>query len=232
MARRSKTKTKAKAKAKSRTKKSAVKAKARKTARPKSPARRKAARKKAAPKRNVVRLTAGKVRRPEVPAGYSSVTAYLVAQDAAGAIDYYKTVFGAKEELRMPSPGGRIGHAELRIGDSKIMLADEHPEMNARGPRHHHGSPVTIMLYVSNVDATVARAVEEGGKLLRAVKDQFYGDRSGSVEDPEGHVWHIATHVEDVPPKEIQRRMAAMMKEAQPPEAAASAAMNTVTEPA
>jgi PhnB protein len=225
MARRSKTRTKAKAKAKSRTKKSEVKAKAMKTAKPKS-----AMRRKAAPKTR--RAAPSKPRRREVPAGYSSVTAYLVAQDAAGAIDYYKTVFGAKEELRMPSPGGRIGHAELRIGDSKIMLADEHPEMNAHGPRHHNGSPVTIMLYVTNVDATVARAVEQGGKLLRAVKDQFYGDRSGSIEDPEGHVWHIATHVEDVSPKEIQRRMAAMMKEEQPPEAAASAAMNTVTEPA
>src|SRR5690348_15262359 len=131
MAKKSKTKTKAKSK------KSAVKAKARKkVARPKASARKKVA-KRTAPK---------KPQSP--PPGYASVTAYLIAQDAAGAIDYYKAVFGAKEEMRMPSPGGRVGHAELRIGDSKIMLADEHPDMHAHGPRHHHGSPVTIMLYV------------------------------------------------------------------------------------
>jgi PhnB protein len=202
MAKKSKTKTKAKAKAK--TKKAAVKAKAKKTARPKASARKK-----------VVKRSAQK--RPQTPPpGYASVTAYLVAQDAAGAIDYYKAVFGAKEEMRMPSPGGRVGHAELRIGDSKIMLADEHPEMNAHGPRHHQGSPVTIMLYVKDVDATVAKAVAKGGKLVRPVQNQFYGDRSGAIEDPEGHIWHIATHVEDVSAKEMKRRMDAMMKEEQP----------------
>ena len=188
MAKKSKTKTKAKSK----TKKSAVKAKAKKTVKPK-------ARKPSKPLAQ--------------PKGYASVTAYLVAQDAAAAIDYYKAVFGAKEQMRMPSPGGKIGHAELKIGDSKIMLADEHPEMNAHGPQHHHGSPVTIMLYVKDVDATVARAVEKGGKLVREVKTQFYGDRSGAVEDPQGHIWHISTHVEDVTPKEVKRRMEAMMKE-------------------
>jgi PhnB protein len=177
-----------KSKTKAKTKKKAVKAGAK-------------TRRKPAPKKPV-----------SPPKGYASVTAYLVAQDAAGAIDYYKAVFGAKEEMRMPSPGGKIGHAELKIGDSKIMLADEHPEMNARGPRHHNGSPVTIMLYVKDVDATVARAVAKGGKLVREVKNQFYGDRSGAIEDPEGHVWHISTHVEDVGPKEIKRRMDAMMK--------------------
>jgi PhnB protein len=177
-----------KSKTKAKTKKKAVKARAK-------------TRRKPAPKKPV-----------SPPKGYASITAYLVAQDAAGAIDYYKAVFGAKEEMRMPSPGGKIGHAELKIGDSKIMLADEHPEMNARGPRHHNGSPVTIMLYVKDVDATVARAVAKGGKLVREVKNQFYGDRSGAIEDPEGHVWHISTHVEDVGPKEIKRRMDAMMK--------------------
>ena len=219
MAKKSKTKTKAKAKSK----KKAVKAKAKKSARPKAAARRKAAPKKAkraAPKKPLAQ-----------PKGYASVTAYLVAQDAAGAIDYYKAVFGAKEDMRMPSPGGKIGHAELRIGDSKIMLADEHPEMNAHGPRHHHGSPVTIMLYVKDVDATVSRAIAKGGKLVREVKNQFYGDRSGAIEDPQGHVWHISTHVEDVGPKEIKRRMDAMMKE-QPAQAAASGAVTTATEPA
>lgn len=216
MARKSKTKTTAKAKAK--TKKSAVKAKARKTARPKAPPRRKAA-KKAAPKRKVAKKAAKKTaarqpaRRPEVPAGYSSVTAYLIAQDAANAIAYYQAVFDALEELRMPAPGGKVGHAELRIGDSKVMIADEFPEMNARGPRHHNGSPVTIMLYVEDVDDTVARALAQGGRLVREIKDQFYGDRSGAIEDPEGHIWHIATHVEDVTPEEIQRRMEAMMAE-------------------
>jgi len=205
MAKKSKTKTKAKAKSK----KKAAKAKVRKTARPKAASKRRKVAKRAAPK---------KLKSP--PPGYASVTAYLVAQDAAAAIDYYKAVFGAKEEMRMPSPGGRIGHAELRIGDSKIMLADEHPEMNAHGPRHHHGSPISIMLYVQDVDATVAKAVAKGGKLVRAVQDQFYGDRSGAIEDPEGHVWHIATPVEEVSVREMKRRMDAMMKEEQPATAA------------
>ena len=138
------------------------------------------------------------------------MTAYLVAQDAAAAIDWYKAVFDAIEELRMPAPGGKVGHAELRIGDSKIMLADEFPDMNARGPRHYNGSPVTIMLYVADVDDTVARAVDKGGKLIREVKDQFYGDRSGGIEDPEGHIWHISTHIEDVAEDELIRRMQAM----------------------
>lgn len=214
-----KSKTKAKAKSKTKVKKSAAKAKAKKTA--KKSARKKVVARRAAPKRTAAKKAApkprraapAKSRRSEVPDGYSSVTAYLIAQDAAGAIEYYKLVFGAEEELRMPSPGGRVGHAELRIGDSKIMLADEHPEMNAHGPRHHKGSPVTIMLYVEDVDATVARAIAEGGRLVREVKTQFYGDRSGAVEDPQGHIWHIATHVEDVTPQEIKRRMDAMMAE-------------------
>jgi PhnB protein len=219
MARKAKTKAKAKAKAKAKTKtktrKSAVKAKVRKTAKPKAAAKKKIVKKKAArkaaPKRAPREPKVG--RRPEVPDGYSSVTAYLIAQDADGAIAFYKAVFDAEEELRMPAPGGKVGHAELRIGDSKIMLADEFPEMNARGPRHHNGSPVTIMLYVADVDETVARAIAEGGRLVREIKDQFYGDRSGAIEDPEGHIWHIATHVEDVTPAEIKRRMEAMMTE-------------------
>jgi PhnB protein len=218
-----KSKAKAKAKTKSKVKRSAAKSKVRKTAKKAAP-KRKVARKKvvarrAAPKKPLAQ-----------PKGYSSVTAYLVAQDAAGAIAYYKDVFGAKEQMRMPAPGGKVGHAELKIGDSKIMLADEFPEMNARGPRHHNGSPVTIMLYVKDVDATVARAVAKGGKLVREVKDQFYGDRSGAVEDPEGHVWHISTHVEDVTPKEVKRRMEAMMKE-QPATAKASAEIASAADP-
>jgi PhnB protein len=176
---------------------------------------------KSAPRRKVAAkakrpAAAARPKYPEVPKGYSSVTAYLVAQDAAKAIDYYKDVFGAKETMRMPAPGGRIGHAELTIGDSKIMLCDESLEMNARGPRSVGGSPVTIMVYVKNVDAIVERAVAKGGKLLRPVKDQFYGDRSGAVEDPQGHFWHVSTHIEDVTPKELKRRMEAMMKESAP----------------
>jgi PhnB protein len=208
----SKTKTKTKAKAK---KKSAVKpkAKAKQTARPKAvkkaPPSRKAAQ-KAAPERAA---PAAKPRRSDAPEGYSSVTAYLVAQDASAAIDYYKAVFGAKEEMRMGAPGGRVGHAELRIGDTKIMIADEYPDMGARGPRHYNGSPVSLTLYVKDVDATVKLAIKKGAKLLREVQDQFYGDRSGTIEDPAGHIWHVMTHVEDVSPKEMDRRMKAMMKE-------------------
>jgi len=188
-----------KSKTKAKTKQKAVKAKV----------------KKAAPKRKVakkaVRKPAAASRRLEVPQGYSSVTAYLVAEDAAAAIAYYKAVFGAKEEMRFASPGGKIGHAELRIGDTKIMIADEHPDHHAFGPRHYNGSPVSLTLYVKDVDATVALAVKQGAKLLREVTDQFYGDRSGTIEDPAGHVWHVMTHVEDVSEQEINRRMKAMM---------------------
>jgi PhnB protein len=197
MARKSKTK----AQAKSKTKKKAVKAKAKA--------------KKATPKRKAVKKAVRKVtatsRRPELPQGYSSVTAYLVAENAAEAIAYYKAVFGAKEEMRFASPGGKIGHAELRIGDTKIMLADEHPDHHAFGPRHYNGSPVSLTLYVKDVDATVTLAVKRGAKLLRPVTDQFYGDRSGTIEDPAGHIWHVMTHVEDVSEQEINRRMKAMM---------------------
>jgi PhnB protein len=206
MAKKSKTRTKAKAKSK--TKKKAVKARVKKTARPKAAPKRKAAKK-------AVRKVAAKSRRPELPQGYSSVTAYLVAENAGAAIDYYKAVFGAKEEMRFASPGGKVGHAELRIGDTKIMIADEHPDHHAFGPRHYNGSPVSLTLYVKDVDATVALALKQGAKLLREVTDQFYGDRSGTIEDPAGHIWHVMTHVEDVSEQEVNRRMQAMMK-AQP----------------
>jgi PhnB protein len=201
MARKTKTKAKAKSKAKQ-----AAKAKVKKTARPKAAPKRRAAKK-------AVRKVAAKSPWPEVPEGYSSVTAYLVAENAGAAIDYYKAVFGAREELRFGSPGGRVGHAELRIGDTKIMIADEHPDHHAFGPRHYNGSPVSLTLYVKDVDATVALAVKQGAKLLREVTDQFYGDRSGSIEDPAGHIWHVMTHVEDVSEQEIHRRMKAMMQE-------------------
>jgi PhnB protein len=144
-----------------------------------------------------------------IPDGYQSVTPYLIVGDAARAIDFYKQAFGATEVLRMEGPGGRIGHAEIKIGDSHVMLADEHPEIGARSPQTIGGSPVSLLLYVEDVDATVGRAVEAGAKLVRPVRDQFYGDRTGGVEDPFGHAWHVATHIEDVPTEELQQRAAA-----------------------
>jgi PhnB protein len=141
-----------------------------------------------------------------IPEGYHSVTPYLVLNDAAGAIEFYKTAFGASEVMRMEAPGGRVGHAEIAIGDSKVMLADEFPDMGARGPRAFGGSPVSLHVYVEDVDATTRKALAAGAKEVRPVKNQFYGDRLGTVEDPFGHVWHISTHVEDVPPDELRRR--------------------------
>jgi PhnB protein len=145
-----------------------------------------------------------------IPDGYHSATPYLIVKGAAAAIGFYKDAFGATELFRMADADGRVGHAEIRIGDSVIMLADEHPNMGYRSPSSLGGSSVGIMLYVEHVDAMFARAIERGAKLQRAVADQFYGDRSGTLEDPFGHVWTIATHVEDVSPQEIERRVAAM----------------------
>ncbi|MDT5263254.1 MAG: PhnB protein [Acidobacteriota bacterium] len=144
-----------------------------------------------------------------IPDGYHSVTPYLIVGDGARALEFYKQAFGATELFRMDAPGGKIGHAEIKIGDSHIMLADEHPEMNARSPQTIGGSPVSLMLYVSDVDATVGKAVEAGAKLTRPVANQFYGDRTGGIEDPFGHAWYIATHVENVAPEELQKRAAA-----------------------
>ena len=144
-----------------------------------------------------------------IPDGYGTVTPYLIVNGAARAIEFYQQAFGARETSRMARPDGRIGHAEIMIGDSHVMLADEHPEIGARGPQSIGGSPVTFLLYVADVDAQVERAVKAGAKLVRPVADQFYGDRTGGVEDPFGHVWYIATHVEDVSPEELQRRAAA-----------------------
>jgi PhnB protein len=144
-----------------------------------------------------------------IPDGYHNVTPYLIVNDAAAAIEFYKKAFGATELMRMPKPNGKIGHAEIRIGDSPIMLADEAAEMGARSPRTFGGSPVSIFLYVDDVDTTFARAVDGGAKVQRPLADQFYGDRTGGVEDPFGHVWYIATHVEDVPPEEMKKRAAA-----------------------
>ena len=153
-------------------------------------------------------MSAAKVK--PIPEGYHNVTPYLVVDGATKALDFYKRVFGARERMRMPGPGGKVGHAEIDIGDSVIMLADEHPEMGARGPGAFGGSPVSLMLYVPDVDATVKAAVAAGARVVRAVEDKFYGDRSGTIEDPFGHQWHVSTHKEDVPPDELARRAAAM----------------------
>ncbi|HEX6503787.1 MAG TPA: VOC family protein [Terriglobales bacterium] len=145
-----------------------------------------------------------------IPKGYHSATPYLICKGAARAIDFYKHVFGATELMRFPGPGGNIGHAEIKVGDSPIMLADEAPQMGYRSPESFGGSPVSIMLYVQDVDKVVDRAVKAGAKLERPVADQFYGDRNGTIQDPFGHVWTIGTHKEDVSPEEMQRRAAAM----------------------
>lgn len=147
-----------------------------------------------------------------IPDGYHTVTPYLTIRNAAAALDFYKRAFGADEMFRVADPQGKVGHAEIRIGDSAIMLSDEFPDMGANSPQAIGGSSVMIHLYVENVDALVDRAVKAGGKLERPVADQFYGDRGGMVVDPFGHKWWIATHVEDVPPEEIEKRAAAMFK--------------------
>jgi len=141
-----------------------------------------------------------------IPEGYHTVTPYLCVKGASDALEFYKKAFGATEVMRFPQPDGRIGHADIRIGDSHVMLADESPEIGFRGPKALGGSPIHLAVYVENVDAFVERAVKAGAKITRPVQDQFYGDRSGSVEDPFGHTWHVATHVEDVPPDEMKRR--------------------------
>ena len=145
-----------------------------------------------------------------IPEGYHAVTPYLSVKGAAGAIEFYKKAFGAKEVMRMPGPGGTIGHAEIQIGNSRIMLADEYPDMNFRSPQSFGGSPVHIHLYVGDVDKVATQAMAAGAKLLRPVADQFYGDRSGTLEDPFGHVWHVATHKEDISLQEMKKRAAAM----------------------
>ena len=147
-----------------------------------------------------------------IPDGYHAMTPYLIVDGAANAIDFYTKIFGATEKMRMPSPGGKVGHAELNLGDTMIMLADEHPEMDARAPRAFGGSPVSLMVYVPDVDATVAKATAAGAKVVRKIENQFYGDRMGTIEDPFGHRWHVATHVEDVSPEEMAKRAAALGK--------------------
>jgi PhnB protein len=143
-----------------------------------------------------------------IPEGYHNVTPYLIVKDAVRALDFYKKVFDAKELMRFDM-GGKIGHAEIKIGDSIIMLADEFPEMGHRSPRSLGGSPVGMAIYVPDVDKLAKQIVAAGAKEMRPVMDQFYGDRSGTFEDPFGHVWTIATHKEDLSPEEIEKRFKA-----------------------
>lgn len=148
---------------------------------------------------------------PYKPPGYHSVTPYLALRDAKAAIDFYTRAFGAELVLELDMPDGSIAHAEIRIGDSILMLAEENEEWGNRSPQAFGGSPVSMMIYVPNVDGAYARAIEAGATRLRPVEDQFYGDRSGTLTDPYGYQWTLATHIEDVSAEEAQRRMAAML---------------------
>lgn len=143
-----------------------------------------------------------------IPTEYPRVCAYLHVDGAATAIEFYTEIFGATERMRLDGPDGKVGHAELAIGDSVVMLADEVPEMGVKGPKTVGGSPVTLSIYVEDVDVTVLHATKEGATIVRPVQDQFYGDRSGQIEDPFGHLWSIQSHIEDVPPDEMGRRAA------------------------
>jgi len=148
-----------------------------------------------------------------IPEGYHSVTPYLSIKGAAKAIDFYKQAFGATELMRMPGPDGRIAHAEIRIGDSAVMMADEAPNMACASPDTLQSTSVGLMIYVPNVDTVFANALKAGGTEVRPVVDQFYGDRSGTLKDPFGHVWTVSTHVEDVAPEEMAKRMEKLAKE-------------------
>lgn|SRR5690606_36019150 len=143
-----------------------------------------------------------------IPDEYRGATPYLCIRDAASGLDFYKRAFGAVETLRMDHPDGRIGHAEIRIGEAPIMLADEFPEMGFHSPQTLGGTPVNILVYVRDVDALVARAEQAGAKVTRPPADQFYGDRMATLEDPFGHSWSFATHIEDVPAEELRKRAA------------------------
>jgi PhnB protein len=145
-----------------------------------------------------------------IPDNYPQVIPYLTVHDAKEAIEFYSHVFGAKERVRMDGPDGKIGHAELEIGRGLVMLSDEFPNMGGKTPRTIGGTPVTIMTYVEDVDAAFARALDRGGREVRPVENQFYGDRSGQFEDPFGHLWYVATHVEDVSEEEMMKRASAM----------------------
>jgi PhnB protein len=146
-----------------------------------------------------------------IPEGYHSVAPYLTVDDAAAAIEFYKDAFGANERTRMDAPDGKIGHAEIEIGDAIVMLSDAFPQFATRSPKELGGTSVGVFMYVEDVDAVVKQAVAAGATVTREVEDQFWGDRYGSVQDPFGHVWSIATHVEDVPPEEMAERVKAAM---------------------
>jgi PhnB protein len=148
-----------------------------------------------------------------IPPGYAGVTPYLIVRDAARAIDFYKEALGAKEVLRLDGPGGKVMHAELAIGEGFVMLAEEMAEMGYKGPLSYGGSPVSMLVYVPDVDAVFARALKAGAETKRPVADQFYGDRSGTFVDPFGHVWSVATHVRDVSREEMERAIASMGSE-------------------
>jgi len=141
-----------------------------------------------------------------IPDGYHTATPYLIIRGAGDAIEFYKEAFGATELFRFPTPDGKIGHAEIKIGDSPIMMADEYPEMGYNGPQTLGGSPVSVMIYVEDVDTVFNRAVDAGATVKEAVQDKFYGDRIGTLVDPFGHVWHVSTHKEDISMEEMEKR--------------------------
>lgn len=155
--------------------------------------------------------SAAKKRAQPVPAGYRTVTPYLVCRGASGAIDFYKRAFGAKEKLRMARPDGKVAHAEIQIGDSRVMLGEEAPEMGARSPETLGGSAGGVLLYVRNVDAFTDKAIAAGATVVMPVQDMFWGDRYGKLKDPFGHEWSVATHKEDLTPKEMAKRGQAAM---------------------
>ncbi len=147
-----------------------------------------------------------------IPDGYHGVTAYLIVQDAGEAIKFYEKAFGAKELFRLAAPGGKVGHAEIQIGDSRVMLADEYPEMGAKAPGAFGGSPVSMLIYTEDADAMFSQALGAGAKELRPMADQYYGDRMGTLTDPFGHKWTIGVHIEDVSVEEVERRFEAAAK--------------------
>jgi len=166
---------------------------------------------KARAKKPAVKTAKKRAVRP-IPEGHPAVSPYLIVDGADRALAFYRKAFGAKELMRHAGPDGRIGHAEIRIGDSIVMLADEHPEVGARGPRAFGGSAVRLHVYVTDVDAVARQAIAAGATVVRPVQDQFYGDRNGTLEDPFGHEWHLSTHIEDVSPAELRLRAARAAK--------------------
>ena len=145
-----------------------------------------------------------------IPKGYHNVIPYIIVNNAAQAIEFYKKAFGAKEVMRFDRPDGKVGHAEIKIGDTIIMLADESPEMQALAPKAYGGSPVSLLLYIEDVDAVFKKAISLGATEKRPLENMFYGDRTGSLIDPFGHIWYVSTHIEDVSQEEVRKRVAGM----------------------